>query len=88
MESQRGRDIRMSILHPLRDSQTGFREERESVDSSRLSEDSSLRYSFTQEDAVLPELPPELLQARSHLQKDELPFESIESISPVVPTRG
>ena len=76
MESQRGRDIRMSILHPLGDSQTGSGEDRESIDSSRYSHDSSLRYSFTQEDAPNPVLPTDLLsgvpgiQNRSHMLSD------------------
>ena len=76
MESQRGRDIRMSILHPLGDSQTGSGGDRESIDSSRYSHDSSLRYSFTQEDAPIPVLPADLLsdvpgiQNRSHMLSD------------------
>ena len=76
MESQRGRDIRMSILHPLGDSQTGSGGDRESIDSSRYSHDSSLRYSFTQEDAPIPVLPADLLsdvpgiQNRSHTLSD------------------
>lgn len=87
MESQRGRDIRMSILHPLRDSHTDFGEPRESIDSSRFSQDSSLRYSFTKVDAAIP-IPPPILPDRSHLQADELPFESIAAISPSTPIRG
>ena len=76
MESQRGRDIRMSILHPLGDSQTGSGGDRESIDSSRYSHDSSLRYSFTQEDVPNPVLPADLLsgvpgiQNRSHMLSD------------------
>ena len=66
----------MSILHPLGDSQTGSGGDRESIDSSRYSHYSSLRYSFTQEDAPNPVLPADLLsdvsgiQNRSHMLSD------------------
>ena len=78
MESKRGRDIRMSIMQPQLENRLSRESERDSLSSIDQSHQNSCHPSLSKEDEELPELP------TSHgLRDDEIPFESIDRVSPV-----
>lgn len=80
MESQRGRDIRMSIMQPQPENRFSREGERNSLSSIESSQQDSYHHSLSKEDEELPELP-----TSRGLRDDEISFESIDRVSPMQP---